>query len=60
MLAIKNGKIITEDEILLGKAVVFTDTIQEIVEENEVPKEAEILDAKGGYVCPGLIELHLH
>lgn len=60
MLAIKNGKIITEDEILLGKAVVFTDTIQAIVDEDAIPADAEILDAKGGYVCPGLIELHLH
>ena len=40
MLAIKNGKIITEDEILLGKAVVFTDTIQAVVDEDAVDGDA--------------------
>ena len=60
MLAITNGKIITADEILVGKAVVFTDTVQSIVDETSIPKDAQVLDASGGYVCPGLIELHLH
>ena len=60
MFAIKNGKIITEDEVLLGKAVVFTDKIKAIVDEDAIPEGVEILDACGGYVCPGLIELHLH
>ena len=60
MLAITNGKIITADEILIGKAVVFTDTINAIVDEKNLPEDARVIDAKGGYVCPGLIELHLH
>ena len=60
MLAIKNGKIILEDEIVLGKAVLFTDKIEGIVDESEIPAGAEIIDAEGGYVSPGLIELHIH
>ena len=60
MLAIKNGKVILEDGIELGKAVLFTDKIEGIVNESEIPAGAEVLDANGGYIAPGLIELHIH
>ena len=60
MLAIKNGKVILEDGIVLGKAVLFTDKIEGIVDENEIPKDAAVIDAEGGYIAPGLIELHIH
>ena len=60
MIAIKNGKVILEDEIVLGKAVLFTDKIEGIVDESEIPAGAEIIDAEGGYVSPGFIELHIH
>ena len=60
MLAIKNGKVILEDEIVLGKAVLFTDKIEGIVDESEIPAGAEVIDAEGGYVSPGFIELHIH
>ncbi len=60
MLALKNGKIILENEIKEGHALVFDDKILGIVPENEVPTEAEIIDANGGYIAPGLIDLHIH
>ena len=60
MVAIKNGKIILEDEIVLGKALLYTDKIEGIVDECEIPAGAEVIDAEGGYIAPGLIELHIH
>ena len=60
MLAIKNGKIILEDEIVLGKALLVTDKIEGIVDESEIPAGVEVIDAEGGYVSPGFIELHRH
>ena len=60
MLAIKNGKTILEDGIVLGKAVLFDDKIVGIVDEKDIPANAEVIDAKGGYIAPGLIELHIH
>ena len=60
MLAIKNGKIILEDEIVLGKALLVTDKIEGIVDESEIPAGVDVIDAEGGYVSPGFIELHIH
>ena len=60
MIAIKNGKVILENEVVLGKAVLFTDKIEGIVDECDIPADAEVVDAEGGYVSPGFIELHIH
>lgn len=60
MKAIINGKIILKDGILENHALLYTDVIQGIVAQDAVPGDAEVLDAKGGYVSPGLIDLHIH
>lgn len=60
MKAIINGKIILKDKILENSVLLFTDKIEGIVCDSLVPADAEIIDAKGGYVAPGLIDLHIH
>ena len=60
MKAIVGGKIILKDRIAENCALLYTDKIQEIVPENLIPDNAEIIDAKGGYIAPGLIDLHIH
>ncbi|MBO5364436.1 MAG: N-acetylglucosamine-6-phosphate deacetylase [Clostridia bacterium] len=60
MKAIVNGSIITKDGILENHALLYTDVIQGIVPENGIPTDAEVIDAKGGYISPGLIDLHIH
>lgn len=60
MKAIINGKIITADRILEDFALLYTDVIVDIVPLGELPSDAEIIDALGGYVAPGLIDLHIH
>ena len=60
MKAIYNGIIVTETEELEGYAVLFGDTIVDIVKQNEIPNDAELIDAKGGYILPGLIDIHIH
>ncbi|MBO5936267.1 MAG: N-acetylglucosamine-6-phosphate deacetylase [Clostridia bacterium] len=60
MKAIINGKIILKDRILEGSALLYSDVVEGIVPHGSVPKEAEIIDAKGGYVAPGLIDMHIH
>ncbi len=60
MKAIINGKIILENTILEDSVLLFDKKIEGIVSNNEVPKDAEIIDAKGGFIAPGLIDLHIH
>lgn len=60
MKAIYNGIIVTETEELEGFAVLFEDTIVDIVNKSEIPESAELIDAKGGYILPGLIDIHIH
>lgn len=60
MKAIFNGVIVTETETLEGYAVLFQDKIIDIVKESEIPENAELIDAEGGYVLPGLIDIHIH
>ena len=60
MKAIKNGKLILEDGILSDQAVLFTDKIEGIVDEADIPAGTEIIDAEGGYITPGFIDLHIH
>ena len=60
MKYIKNAKIILENGILEGKALLLSDKIEGLLDENEIPDGAEIIDCKGGYVTPGFIDLHIH
>ena len=60
MLAIKNAKLILENEIVEKKVLLISDKIEGIVNDNELPEGAEVIDCKGGYVTPGFIDLHIH
>ena len=60
MKAVINGKIILKDGILEDHALLFSDVIEAIIPQNDIPCDAEIIDAQGGYIAPGLIDLHIH
>lgn len=60
MKCIINGKIITQNEILENKAIIFDQKIINICQEESIPDNAELIDAKGAYVCPGFISTHIH
>lgn len=58
MKCITNGKIILRDGLLEGRAILFDEVIRGF---GDVPPQgAEIIDAGGGYVSPGLIDVHCH
>ncbi len=59
MKAIVNGRVVLENATVTGQAVLFDSKIVGIVPENEV-KDCEIIDAKGKYVLPGLVDMHIH
>lgn len=60
MKAIINGRLVLEDRVLDGQAVLFENTISRIVPQEELPRDAETIDAKGAWVCPGFFDLHIH
>lgn len=60
MKCIKGATLILPRESVTGKALLFDEKIIGIVEENEIPKGAEIIDASGCYVAPGLVDVHIH
>jgi N-acetylglucosamine-6-phosphate deacetylase len=62
MKVILSGKVVTENEILEGKAVVFDEKIVDIIDENKLDRYQydEKIDAKGSYVLPGFIDIHIH
>ena len=60
MKAIINGKIILKDRIVEGSALLYSSVIEGIVPLGSVPEGADVIDAKGGYVAPGLIDMHIH
>ncbi|WP_412679315.1 phosphonate metabolism protein PhnM [Brevibacillus centrosporus] len=61
MYVITNGKIVTEEGILTGFDLLLSgNRIERIARAGELATEsdAQIIDAKGGYVSPGFIDLH--
>lgn len=60
-LKIFNGQIITPSRIIPnGTVVVIGDRIAEIAEGNIDVPDAEVIDAKGQYIAPGFIDIHVH
>ena len=60
MKAIVGGKIILKDRIVENSVLLYSNVIEGIVSSDAIPQNTEIIDAKGGYVSPGLIDLHIH
>ena len=59
MKAVVNGKIILPDRVVEGKALLYDEKIRGIVNVSEIG-DAEVFDAEGKYVAPGLIDMHIH
>ena len=58
---ITNGKIVLPNEVVCGKALAFdadSGKICGIVDE--IPANANTIDAAGNYVAPGLVDIHIH
>lgn len=56
-----NGKIVLPDSVVCGKALAFDRGIGKICGITEtLPEGADIIDAKGNYVAPGLVDIHIH
>ena len=60
-IKIYNGRIIAEDRILPRGTLLITDETISIVTEDEISfEDAMVIDAKGNYISPGFIDIHVH
>lgn len=61
-IKIKNGRIIVNNDIVTGRTLVLTDGKVSAISENEEPDDEydEVIDAKGMYISPGFIDIHVH
>ncbi len=59
-LIIKNGKIVTPTFIIEAGIAIHNEQIVAIAKGSHLPPSDTIIDAKGKYVLPGLIDTHGH
>ena len=58
---IVNGRIVLPEALVLGKALAFDAASGKITGlVDEVPAGADVIDAAGGLVAPGLVDIHIH
>ena len=58
---ITGGKIVLPESVITDKALAFDKESGKIIGVvDAVPAGAECIDAAGGYVAPGLVDLHIH
>lgn len=59
---IKNARIVNEGKTLHGSVVIEDETIAEVLADGAEPAQPcqEVIDAKGHYLLPGVIDDHVH
>lgn len=61
MLAVINATLVMRDHLITDATVLCEDgKIVDFGKKVQIPEGAEILDAKGKYVGPGLVDIHTH
>lgn len=60
-LLVQNGTLILQDTLIEGGAVLCErGKITAVGKRVAAPKNAQVVDAKGGYISPGFIDIHVH
>ena len=57
---VKNGRIVTADRVSEGNIAIRDGKIAAVLNVGEEPEAAKVIDAKGNYVFPGIIDCHAH
>ena len=59
-LVIKNSKVVTHDDIILGGVAIKDGKIVAIGFDDSLPESREVIDGKGNYLIPGGVDPHVH
>ncbi|MBW1737019.1 MAG: allantoinase AllB [Deltaproteobacteria bacterium] len=59
-IIIKNGKIVTPSSIVEAGIAIDKGRFVAIAEEQNLPTAREVVNAKGNYILPGIIDEHVH
>lgn len=59
-LVVKNCKLVISSEILEGGLGIDNGKIAVVGRESALPRSDRVIDAKGGFVLPGLVDTHVH
>ena len=59
-IIVKNGLVVTPTGVIKGGVAVKGDKIVKVGCDENLPEATKVIDAKGGYVIPGLIDPHVH
>lgn len=57
---IKNGRIVTEKQIVSGAIAISDGKIAAVLLSGEMPQARHVIDAEGNYIFPGAIDTHAH
>lgn len=59
---IKNVNIVpmTSDNVLMGKTVLIENGFIKIISDTSSQDDIKVVDGKGGFLSPGLIDMHMH
>ncbi len=61
MKAFLNGTVITDSGVIPdGMVLVQGDRIESVGPRREIPAGAEAIDARGLYIAPGFVDIHIH
>lgn len=60
MKYIKNGRIVLPDRVVNGASLAYDEKIAGFIAASEIPDGAEIIDAAGDLIIPGLVDIHIH
>ena len=59
-ILIKNGQFVSDGEITTGDMLITNDRIAAMENEISAPENCEVVDAKGRYLLPGMIDDQVH
>ena len=59
-LVVKNGKVVLPSGVIEGGVAIDEEKIVAVGQGNGLPEGRKIIDAKGMYILPGVIDPHAH